>query len=77
MFSICGRPVPSALHVLLTGETEGYYGAFADKPLAHLARAMAEGFAFQGENFSLHDAPHGEPSAHLPPDATVFFAQNP
>lgn len=62
--------------MLLTGETEGYYSAFADKPLEHLARTLAEGFAFQGEMFSLHDAPRGEPSAHLPPDATIFFAQN-
>ena len=71
-----GDDFHNALHVLLTGESEGYYSAFADKPLAHLARAIAEGFAFQGENFSLHDAPRGEPSAHLPPDATVFFTQN-
>ena len=71
-----GDDFHNALHVLLTGEAEGYYSAFADKPLAYLARSLAEGFAFQGENFSLHDAPRGEPSAHLPPDATVFFAQN-
>jgi maltooligosyltrehalose trehalohydrolase len=71
-----GDDFHNALHVLLTGETEGYYSAFADQPLAHLARSLAEGFAFQGETFSLHDAPRGEPSSHLPPDATVFFAQN-
>jgi maltooligosyltrehalose trehalohydrolase len=66
----------NALHVLLTGENEGYYSAFADKPLEHLTRALTEGFAYQGEIFPLHDKPRGEPSAQLPPEATIFFAQN-
>jgi maltooligosyltrehalose trehalohydrolase len=71
-----GDDFHNALHVLLTGETEGYYAAFADKPLDHLARALTEGFAYQGETFALHGKARGEPSAHLPPDATIFFAQN-
>ena len=71
-----GDDFHNALHVLLTGETEGYYSAFADKPLAYLTRSLTEGFAFQGETFSLHNKPRGEPSAHLPPEATVLFAQN-
>lgn len=71
-----GDDFHNALHVLLTGEDEGYYRAFADKPLQHLARSLTEGFAYQGEVFPLHDAPRGEPSAHLPPEATIFFAQN-
>ncbi|AMA61296.1 malto-oligosyltrehalose trehalohydrolase [Bradyrhizobium sp. CCGE-LA001] len=71
-----GDDFHNALHVLLTGEDEGYYRAFADKPLEHLARSLAEGFAYQGEVFALHDEPRGEPSAHLPPEATIFFAQN-
>ena len=66
----------NALHVLLTGENEGYYSAFADNPLRHLARSLTQGFAYQGETFPGHDKPRGEPSAHLPPDATIFFAQN-
>lgn len=71
-----GDDFHNALHVLLTGENEGYYRAFADKPLEHLARSLTEGFAYQGEVFPLHDAPRGEPSGHLPPEATIFFAQN-
>ncbi|WP_453946611.1 malto-oligosyltrehalose trehalohydrolase [Bradyrhizobium sp. USDA 372] len=71
-----GDDFHNALHVLLTGEDEGYYRAFADKPLEHLARSLTEGFAYQGEVFPLHQAPRGEPSAHLPPEATIFFAQN-
>jgi maltooligosyltrehalose trehalohydrolase len=68
-----GDDFHNALHVLLTGENEGYYSAFADNPLKHLARSLTEGFAYQGENFSLNDKPRGEPSADLPPDATIFF----
>jgi maltooligosyltrehalose trehalohydrolase len=71
-----GDDFHNALHVLLTGEEEGYYKAFADKPLHHLARSLTEGFAYQGEIFPLHDKPRGQRSAHLPPQATIFFAQN-
>jgi malto-oligosyltrehalose trehalohydrolase len=62
--------VHNAAHVLATGETEDYYRPFADDPLRHLGRALAEGFAFQGEGG------RGEPSAHLPPAAFVDFLQN-
>lgn len=64
-------------HVLLTGENAGYYASFADKPLEHLARSLAEGFAYQGEPFpTLDNHPRGEPSGHLPPSAFVTFLQN-
>lgn len=59
----------NAAHVLATGETDGYYAAFADDPTGDLARALAEGFAHQGPE-------RGEPSAHLPPAAFVDFLQN-
>ena len=65
----------NALHVLLTGETEGYYAAFADDPTAHLARVLAEGFAFQGERDARGHV-RGEPSAGISPDHFVIFAQN-
>ncbi|GAB6845002.1 maltooligosyltrehalose trehalohydrolase [Methylorubrum rhodinum] len=64
-------------HVLLTGEEAGYYASFADRPVEHLARSLAEGFAYQGEPFpTLDNHPRGEPSAHLPPSAFVTFLQN-
>ncbi|HTI16957.1 MAG TPA: malto-oligosyltrehalose trehalohydrolase [Trinickia sp.] len=67
----------NALHVLLTGEHEGYYRAYADKPIQQLARVLAEGFAYQGEPSPIHEgAPRGEPSKHLPPSAFVLFLQN-
>ena len=71
-----GDDFHNALHVLLTGEQEGYYGAFANEPLKHLLRTLTESFAYQGEIFPLHGEPRGEPSSHLPPEATIFFAQN-
>ena len=66
-----------AAHVLVTGETDGYYVDYAARPVAHLARALAEGFAYQGEP-STHrkGAARGEPSAALPPLAFVPFLQN-
>ncbi|MBN3837139.1 malto-oligosyltrehalose trehalohydrolase, partial [Burkholderia sp. Ac-20344] len=67
----------NSVHVLLTGERDGYYRAYADAPLRHLARTLGEGFAYQGEPSPLHDgAARGEPSAHLPPTAFVTFLQN-
>ena len=39
----------NAAHVIATGETEGYYGDFAEAPLDHLARCLTEGFSYQGE----------------------------
>ncbi len=66
-----------ALHCLLTGEETGYYQDYADEPVRHLARSLAEGFAYQGEPSSYRDGePRGEPSAFLPPTAFVSFLQN-
>ncbi|HBK47667.1 MAG TPA: malto-oligosyltrehalose trehalohydrolase, partial [Xanthomonadaceae bacterium] len=65
----------NALHVLLTGETEGYYAAFADDPGAHLARVLGEGFAYQGQPDPRGHV-RGEPSAGLAPHKFVVFAQN-
>ena len=66
----------NAVHVVATGETEGYYAGFAEDPWGLYARALAEGFAFQGEVAPDAEEPRGEPSAHLPPDAFVDFLQN-
>jgi maltooligosyltrehalose trehalohydrolase len=63
-------------HVLATGEDDGYYVAYADSPAKHLARCLAEGFAYQGEISPFSKEPRGEPSAHLPPSCFVDFLQN-
>jgi maltooligosyltrehalose trehalohydrolase len=68
-----------ALHVLLTGETHGYYGDYssaATPPIAHLARVLAEGFAYQGHQSSHRGAARGKPSSDLPPTAFISFLQN-
>lgn len=55
------------LHVLLTGENEGYYEAFVEEPTAKLAKCLAEGFIRPGK--------HGS-SAELRTSAFVAFLQN-
>lgn len=40
-----------------------------------ISRAVTESFAYQGEVFPLHEKPRGAKSAHLPPEATIFFAK--
>ncbi len=67
----------NTLHVLLTGEHEGYYRAYADQPIRRLARVLGEGFGYQGDPSPIHDGkPRGEPSGHLPPTSFVMFLQN-
>lgn len=66
-----------ALHVMATGESAGYYADYADAPLGHLGRCLAEGFAYQGDPSPFRDgAARGEPSRDLPPTAFVNFLQN-
>jgi maltooligosyltrehalose trehalohydrolase len=65
-----------AYHVLATGESDGYYAAYADAPARHLARCLAEGFAYQGEVSPFSRERRGEPSRHLPPTCFVDFMQN-
>jgi malto-oligosyltrehalose trehalohydrolase len=69
--------VHHALHVLATGERDGYYADYVPQPAQWLARALAEGFAYQGQPSAYRDErPRGEPSIELPPDAFVAFAQD-
>jgi maltooligosyltrehalose trehalohydrolase len=63
------------LHVLLTGESEGYYEDFQDATRL-LARCLAEGFAYQGEVSAHSGKPRGEPSGHLPTTDFVVCLQN-
>jgi len=66
-----------AVHVLTTGETEGYYADFALAPVAQLGRALAQGFIFQGQPSPYrHGALRGESSAGLPLNAFVSFVQS-
>lgn len=62
-------------HVLMTGQTSGYYSAYADAPLDRLARCLHEGFDYQG-----HPLPNGrnrgQRCSHLSPLAFVNCLQN-
>ena len=66
--------VHHVLHVAATRERGGYYGDYGDANL--LGRALAEGFAFQGEVMPYRGTPRGACSANLPPEAFVAFVQN-
>jgi 1,4-alpha-glucan branching enzyme len=65
------------LHVLTTGERDGYYIDYADHPLDQLGRCLTEGFAYQGD-VSRHrkGETRGELSKSLPPAAFLSFLQN-
>jgi maltooligosyltrehalose trehalohydrolase len=63
-----------AVHVRLTGERGGYYCDFGDPAL--LARATAEGFAFQGQPSEYFGRKRGTPSADLQGDRFVICVQN-
>lgn len=65
----------NVIHVLLTGEAEGYYSDFVDDATVRLARCLSEGFIYQGAQ-TRHGHTRGESSAHLPPTAFVAFLQN-
>ncbi|MEM6763239.1 MAG: alpha-amylase family glycosyl hydrolase, partial [Pseudomonadota bacterium] len=67
----------NVIHPIATGDNEGYYQDFVDRPWHKLARALAEGFVFQGEPSNSHDGePRGVPSAGQPINAFVAFNQN-
>ncbi|MGR9087243.1 MAG: malto-oligosyltrehalose trehalohydrolase [Gammaproteobacteria bacterium] len=65
------------LHVLLTGETFGFYQDYQRQPMAHFGRCLTEGFAYQGEYSAyLNGKTRGEPSSDLPLTAFINFLQN-
>ena len=63
------------LHVLLTGESEGYYEDFQDATNL-LAACLRDGFGYQGQISPHHQRPRGEPSGHLPTTSFVMCLQN-
>ena len=63
------------LHVAATGEKTGYYADYEGNT-GLLAKALAEGFAYQGQMMPYRGSPRGAPAANLPPGAFVAFIQN-
>ena len=63
------------LHVLLTGEAEGYYEDFQDAT-GLLVKCLSDGFAYTGQMAPHLGRPRGEPSKHLATTAFVICLQN-
>ncbi|MFC1938946.1 DUF3459 domain-containing protein [Chloroflexota bacterium] len=63
-----------ALHVLLTGEQNGYYQDFDG--LGHLVKAFQEGFVYVGQYSQYRQRRHGVTSMDIQPHRFVVFAQN-
>ena len=67
--------VHHAMHVILTREIDGYYLDYAKEPVRLFARALAEGYGFQGDLSEYEGEPRGTSSVHLPPVAFVISTQ--
>jgi malto-oligosyltrehalose trehalohydrolase len=67
--------VHHVLHAAATQEGCGYYADYLGDS-QKLGRALAEGFAFQGELMKFRGSERGQTSWFLPPDAFVAFIQN-
>jgi maltooligosyltrehalose trehalohydrolase len=66
-----------ALHVLTTGERDGYYLDYSARPLDQLGRCLVSGFAYQGDiSPYMGGKTRGEATAGLPLTAFVSFLQN-
>ena len=63
-----------ALHVLLTGEQDGYYKDFHG--IDDLARTMRQGFAYTGQYSEFRQRRHGNSSKEIPAKRFIVFAQN-
>jgi len=63
-----------ALHAVVTGERQGYYGDFGK--FEQLLKALREGFVYSGEYSGFRKRRHGNSSRDIPAHRLVVFAQN-
>jgi len=63
-----------AVHGFFAGERQGYYQDFGDPQ--QIARALRDGYVFQGEHFRFWNAPRGTSAADVPLPANVISLQN-
>ncbi len=63
-----------AIHAFFTGERQGYYQDFGDPH--QIARALSDGYVFQGQNFRFWNAPRGTSAKDVPLPANVICIQN-
>jgi maltooligosyltrehalose trehalohydrolase len=62
------------LHVLLTGEQEGYYADFGGT--TQLAKILREGYAYTGQYSKVRRRRHGKATTGVHPRQFVVFSQN-
>jgi maltooligosyltrehalose trehalohydrolase len=66
-----------ACHVVISGEKDGYFVDYADKPISALGKCLTEGFFFQGQPSGFRGGKaRGEVSSGLPLSCFVSFLQN-
>lgn len=67
-----------AVHVLLTGESDGYYAEFAVDTAEHLAKCLSNGFTSISKDnlYRQNSAVCEDKASSLPTTAFVFYAQN-
>jgi maltooligosyltrehalose trehalohydrolase len=63
-----------AVHAFFTGERDGYYQGFGEP--AQIARALHEGYVFQGERYPFWNAPRGTSAKDVPLPTNVISIQN-
>jgi maltooligosyltrehalose trehalohydrolase len=63
-----------AIHTVLTGENKGYYQDFGE--VEQIAKALNDGWAFQGEHFNFWDGPRGTSPDDIPLQKNVICIQN-
>lgn len=70
--------VHHSLHTVLTGESQGYYGDFAEAGLDGLAHVLTRGFLHEGTWSSFRGRSHGAPidTARIPGSRLVTYLQN-
>jgi maltooligosyltrehalose trehalohydrolase len=64
-----------AIHVALTGESQGYYADFQD-PMQKLVAALERGWFYEGQHKPSFGHNHGTPAGHLRGRHFVVCAQN-
>lgn len=62
-----------ALHAIVTGERGGYYEDFGC--MQHLAKALEDGFAYDGQHSAHRGRPHGRPLGDVPKTRLLGYLQ--
>ncbi len=63
-----------AVHAFFTGERDGIHLDFGT--LGDVAKALRQGYVFDGQHSTYRKRSHGRPPAHVQPAQLVVFAQN-